>query len=114
MLYLLLAIFLTAFVLVVGFFTCMTIQNALEQSVWVPRWVVLIGKGLYPIAALADIAFNYFIAPIFVTHGLPHGPTFSQTIQWHIDHPTAKWYEGAVKYAKFLNFVRKDHIKRVT
>jgi hypothetical protein len=114
MLYLLLSIILTAFLLTVGFFTCMTIQNALEQGVWVPRWVMLIGKGLYPIAALADIAFNFFIAPFFVIHDLPHGVTFSNTVQWYVDHPEKRWHAGALKYANFLNFVRKDHIKRVT
>lgn len=111
--YTLIGVAATCVLLAVGFFTCMSIQNAREAKVWVPPWVVLIGQGLYPVAALADVAFNFFIAPFFVTHDVPHGWTFSNSVQWHVDHPGARWYDGALLYARFLNFSRAGHIKRL-
>jgi hypothetical protein len=112
-LWLAVAVVLTCLVLTLAFFTCMTIQNAREQNVWMPWWVKAIGRALYYPGALADIAFNQTIAPFLARELHPHGWTFSNRVQWHIDNPADSWHDGAVGYARFLNFVRRDHIKRV-
>ena len=110
-----LAILLVPLVLAVSFFTVMTIENMLEAGLRVPGWIVFIGKILYPVGALADITFNVFplFAPLMAKELHPHGATFSNRVQWHIDHPDSYWYEEALIYARVLNFVRKNHIKRV-
>ena len=111
--YTVIGLILLAAVLEDAFVYCFTVRRLMESGVWMPTNMRLRARILYPIGALADVLYNQTYGRVWFRQLSSHGWMFSNRVQWNVDNATGARLATAVRWAKLLNAVAPDHIKRV-